>query len=62
LNFTTGTPPTKGNLYVTPASGTMFETSFVIMVNNWVATGGGGLKLNVWAITQTEPKKMIQIG
>jgi hypothetical protein len=40
----------------------MFETSFVIMVNNWVATGGGGLKLNVWAITQTEPKKMIQIG
>ena len=40
----------------------MFETNFVIMVNNWVAAGGGALKLNVWAITQTEPKKMIQIG
>lgn len=56
LNFTTGRPPTKGALFVTPASGTMFETNFVIVMNNWVSMVGGDLRVNVWGVTQLDPK------
>ena len=41
----------QGNLFVTPSAGTMFETNFVIMVNNWKSVVGGELRANVWGVT-----------
>ena len=63
LNFTTGAPPSSGQLSVSPLSGTMFQTTFRISASSWQSTPTGGeLFYNVWGVTQEDPLKMVQIG